>query len=156
MTAFRGVAARIQQALIDLQKVADRTARLTTKIDHTHDADLVDAIALNLHAFYTGAEHIFEAIARDIDGAVPGGPEWHRELLLQMSGGVTDVRPPVVGSATRACLDAYRGFRHVVRNAYTFSLDGARVRELAVGLPACGERLAADLSAFAAFLDSVG
>ncbi len=156
MTAYRGVAARIRLGQIDLQHVAERTTRLMDKLDDTHDADFIDGIALNLHAFYTGAEHVFEAIARDVDGAVPSGPEWHRELLLQVSGGVADIRPAVVGAETRACLDAYRGFRHVVRNAYTFTLDGARVRELAAGLPACCEQLAADLTAFAAFLDTVG
>jgi len=150
------VAGRIQLALTDLQRVAERTTRLIGKLDDTHDADFIDGIALNLHAFYTGAEHIFEGIARDIDGSVPTGPEWHRERLLQVSAALTDIRPPVVGAKTRACLDAYRGFRHVVRNAYAFSLDGARVRELAVGLPACCDQLVADLKAFAGFLDAVG
>lgn len=86
---------------------------------------------------------------------MPSGPEWHRDLLFQMSGAITDVRPPVLGDETRACLDAYRGFRHVVRNVYTYNPDARRVRELAVELNDCLSRVAADVAMFTVFLDTM-
>ncbi len=56
----------------------------------------LDGVALNLHGFYAGVERIFEEIAREIDGSLPAGPEWHRDLLLQMSAEVAGTRPPVI------------------------------------------------------------
>lgn len=155
MTAYPALAARINQELADLRRSVERATLLMAKATNQGDADYLDGVALNLHAFYTGVEHIFEAIAREVDNSVPSGPEWHRDLLLQMSGGITDVRPPVLGDETRACLDAYRGFRHVVRNVYTYNLDASRVRELAVELPDCCARVAADLAMFTGLLDTM-
>jgi len=45
--------------------------------------DLVEtaAIASILHSFYNGLENIFLAIAKGIDGDVPKGNRWHRNLL---------------------------------------------------------------------------
>lgn len=155
MTAYPALAARISQELVDVRRSVERAAMLMAKAADQGDADFLDGVALNLHAFYTGFEHIFEAIAREVDNSVPSGPEWHRDLLVQMSGGITDVRPPVVGDEARRCLDAYRGFRHVVRNVYTYNLDANRVRELTIGLQECCAKVAADLEAFTGFLDSM-
>ena len=48
---------------------------------------------------------------------------------------VPGVRPPVLSQETRERLDRYRGFRHVVRNVYTYNLDpeqiGVLVKQLA-------------------------
>lgn len=58
------------------------------------------------------------------------GADWHRDLLLQMSAAIDGVRPPVISQETRFCLDESRGFRHGVRNLYTFNrrLEGTRRR----------------------------
>jgi hypothetical protein len=57
------------------------------------------------------------------------------------------LRAPVIGATTADCLDQYLGFRHVVRNAYTFNLRPERVRELTRELPACVDALGSDLNA---------
>ena len=83
------------------------------------DDDCLDSVALNLHGFYSGLERIFERIAAVVDGSKPTGENWHQALLEHMTAEVFGVRPAVISDATREQLDAYRGFRHVVRNVYT-------------------------------------
>jgi len=115
---------RLDAELIELERVLTRAERLMAKARAQGDEDYLDGVALNLHGFYAGAERIFEEIAREIDGSVPTGPEWHRDLLMQMSAELRGTRPPVIGRNTRDCLDNYRGFRHVVRNVYILVGNG--------------------------------
>lgn len=151
MTAASALAARIRSEVAEVGRTVERTELLLAK--SALDDDYLDGVALGLHGFYAGAERIFEAIAREIDGSVPRGPDWHRDLLVQMSAEVPDSRPAAITRDSRLCLDEYRGFRHIVRNIYSFSLRGERVRELGVGLRACFESLARDLAALCAFLE---
>lgn len=145
---------RLRAELIDLERVAERAVHLLARAKAQSDADYLDGVALNLHGFYAGTEHLFVEIARELDRSVPSGPEWHRDLLLQMSAELPNLRPPVITRGTRDCLDDYRGFRHVVRNVYTFNLRPARLAELVEGLRACYEALTRDISDFAEFLES--
>ena len=144
---------RISAEMADLARVVARCVRLFTKAQQSGDDDWLDGVALNLHAFYAGVESIFEEIARDLDDALPSGPEWHRSLLMQMAAELPGIRPPIISRNTRDCLDGYRGFRHVVRNVYTFNLRPARLRELVEELPACYAALAQDLAAISVFLE---
>jgi hypothetical protein len=114
-----------------------------------------DAVALNLHAFYSGVERIFEDIARTIDASLPIGPDWRVDLPTQMAADLLPVRPAVISRETRACLDSYRGFRHIVRNVYTFSLRPSRIKELAEELPVCFAFVSNDFDKFAAFIVSI-
>jgi hypothetical protein len=148
----QALAGRIQQALSDLEQVVQRVEALAEKARQTGDMDYLDGVSLNLHGFYTGVERIFEDIARHVDESMPTGPEWHRDLLLQMSAALRDVRPPVISQATRAYLNEYRGFRHVVRNLYTFNLRPTRVLELSGEIRNCYEAIALDLQTFMDFL----
>lgn len=154
MTADRiALSGRIQTEMSDLARVVARCARIFRKAQESGDTDWLDGVALNLHAFYAGIESIFEELARDLDDALPSGPEWHRSLLMQMAADLPGIRPPIIGRTTRDCLDAYRGFRHVVRNVYTFNLRPARLRELVEELPACYAALAQDIAAISVFLE---
>lgn len=149
------LAARLRVELVELERVVRRAEYLLAKTRTQGDEDYLDGVALNLHGFYAGVERIFEEIAREIDGSLPAGPEWHRDLLLQMSAEVVGTRPPVIDRATRDCLDEYRGFRHVVRNVYAFNLRPSRLQELVADLPACYKALARDLMTFCDFLDAL-
>jgi hypothetical protein len=53
------------------------------------------------------------------------------------------------------CLEEYRGFRHIVRNVYTFNLRPARLEELTSGLRYCYQLVMRDLEGFCIFLDKV-
>ena len=113
------------------------------------------AAGLNLHGFYAGVERIFEDIARTSEGAVPAGATWHQDLLMQMSAEVAGIRPAVVAQETRQRLDDLRGFRHLIRNAYTLNLRPARVRELTAELHQCYQNVERDLGNFASFLEGL-
>lgn len=150
---FRALAGRIRVAMEDLERVVSRTEQLAAKAQQTGDDGYWDGVALNLHGFYAGTEHVLEDIARTVDESVPNGAGWHQDLLQQMSAEVLTVRPPVLSRVTRNSLDEYRGFRHVVRNVYTFNLNPTRLAVLSARLRPCLEMTTSDLSAFAAFLE---
>lgn len=152
MTAYPVLAGRIQEALSDLGRVVRRAEELLGKAQQHNDDGYLDGVALNLHGFYAGVERIFEDIARNLDEAVPTGADWHRDLLLQMSAAIDGVRPAVIRQETRFCLDEYRGFRHVVRNVYTFTLRPLRLQELTENLHTCYRQLYAELAGFISFL----
>ncbi len=46
------------------------------------------------------------------------------------SGEINKVRPAVISDSVRLGLDEYRGFRHVVRNVYTYKFDSESVEKL--------------------------
>ncbi len=51
-------------------------------------------------------------------------------------------------------MNEYRGFRHVVRNVYTYRFDTAKVEKLVRSAPELFIQLRAEISAFAAFLEN--
>lgn len=113
----------------------------------------LDGVALNLHGCYGGLERIFELIAAVVDCRKPRGENWHQALLTQMTEEVAGVRPAVISQATFHRLDEYRGFRHVVRNVYTYNFEAAKIQKLVTELPATLEQTRAELLAFASFLE---
>jgi hypothetical protein len=150
---YAALAARLRASLADLERVVARAELLRRRAQETGDDGFWDGVALNLHGFYAWIEQIFEDIARTLEGSIPPGSTWRQALLLQMSSEVAGVRPAVISAATRQCLDEYRGFRHIVRNVYTFNLRPARLNELVAGLRACQAAVTGDLNTFASLLD---
>jgi len=112
-------------------------------------------VALNLHGFYAGIERLLEVIAEGVDQTKPAGANWHRELLQQLSADIASVRPAVLSSECRELLDRYRGFRHVVRNVYTFNLDPAQIGLLIQQLPPTLTQLSQELLTFADLLEQI-
>ena len=155
MSSYLALASRIRTSLIDIQNTVERADLLTKKALKTGDDGYWDGVALNLHGFYTGVEHIFEDIGRTMELSLPMGSEWHLDLLIQMSGEVENIRPAVITRSTRESLDAFRGFRHVVRNVYALNLRPARLKELMEGLNPCFESITNDLNSFASFLEKI-
>lgn len=149
------LAGRIREELQEVARTVERARLLTDKATTSGDDDYWDGVALNLHSFYTGVERILEEIAREVEGSVPAGPEWHRDLLVQMTAEMPGVRPAVLSREARLSLDEYRGFRHVVRNLYAFNFRPGRLRELVDGLTACLAVLRSDLEAFLAYLTTL-
>jgi len=153
--AYLALVGRIRRELVDLSAVARRTQAIWDHAGRNKDDYYVDATALNLHSFYAGVERLLELIANVIDRTKPTGASWHQELLHQMTADIPGVRPAVLASSTRDRLDRYRGFRHVVRNVYTYNLDPEQVGLLVKQLPATMAALEGDLLAFADFLEKV-
>ena len=152
MSQYAALTGRIRTGLSDVKNASERAILLADKATKTGDDGYWDGVALNLHGYYTGVEHIFKDVARTMEANLPTGPEWHLDLLTQMSSEIDGIRPAVISRATRECLDEYRGFRHLVRNIYALNLRPARLRELVDNLRPCFKAVSEDLEAFTAFL----
>ena len=115
----------------------------------------LESVALNLHAFYSGLERLFELIARHVDHVLPAGEGWHRDLLQQMTKEIAETRPAVIGPDSASTLDELRRFRHLVRNVYAFNLVPQKMEPLMLALPALWQQVEAELTAFADFLEEL-
>ncbi|MFH7242713.1 MAG: hypothetical protein ACHWZW_07665 [Spirulina sp.] len=155
--AYLATAGRIRQELTELDQVVARIENIWTRRRQeplpAEQDYWVDAVALNLHSYYAGVERILELIADAVDQAKPSGAMWHRDLLQQMTADLSGIRPAVLTIATRNALDRYRGFRHVLRNIYTFSLDAEQIELLVVHLPTVYLQVKAELEECARFLE---
>ncbi|MEW5870085.1 MAG: antitoxin [Chloroflexota bacterium] len=151
------LAERIRGEITDLNDVVDKIGRMWSQVKRfPEDADpYLDSVALNLHSFYSGLERVFELVVRQIDQDLPSGAAWHHELLAKISAPKRYMRPSLVSSENALQLDAYRRFRHLVRNIYTTRLQSEKMSELVEGLPGFWAGLQAELAAFADFLDTV-
>jgi len=150
---LRGLADRIRQELGELERVIARIGDGWQRARRSNDDFYLDSVALNLHGFYSGLERVFALIAETIDGSIPGGENWHLLLLQQMTKETPRVRPAVISEAIGRRLNEFRGFRHVVRNVYTYRFDPAKVEKLVLESPALFAQLNSELSAFADFLE---
>jgi hypothetical protein len=152
MNRLIGLADRIQAELIELEQVVGRVKEAWQRAKRTGDEYYLDSVALNLHGLYTGLERIFELVAEIVDGTLPTGENWHQALLIQMSKEVPEVRPAVISASTCQRLSEYRGFRHVVRNVYTFHFDPTKVEKLVEGADPVFDQAKNEVLAFARFL----
>lgn len=70
-----------------------------------------------------------------------------------MAEEVPHVRPAVISDKVRVALDEYRGFRHVVRNVYTFRFDPMKVQKLIEEMPVIFSQVRTEMLAFADLLE---
>ncbi|MCL4487613.1 MAG: antitoxin [Chloroflexi bacterium] len=153
---YSAVAQRIRQERDELERIFAVVQRHWQMSKTATDADAyLNSVALNLHGFYSGLERIFELIAIDLDGIKLGGERWHIELLHQMTLDLPQVRPPVLSRETAERLDAYRKFRHLIRNIYTTHLDPGELEKLVVALPRLWMQTRDQLDALANYLDQL-
>jgi hypothetical protein len=105
------------------------------------------ALAAMLHSFYNGLENIFKRVATELDGGLPSGEFWHRELLdsMTMPG---RARSAVISASLIENLDDYLEFRHFFRHAYIFNLRWDRIRNLALGCEETLKLVEAELDRF--------
>ena len=155
-TTYLAIAGRIRRELEEIEQVVERVQQIWRRYESspTDENDFfVDAAALNLHSFYAGIERLLEVIADGIDGTKPTGSAWHRELLQQMTAEIPGIRPAVLRPEARTRLDRYRGFRHVVRNVYSFSLDAEQISLLIEHLPEVYNQASQQLATLADWLE---
>ncbi len=153
---YHFVAGKIREECHNLERVIRAAERSIAGAQrHPEDQDVyINSAALNLHSFYSGLEKVFLLIAEQVDGTVPRGSHWHRDLLDQMSYDFPRIRPGILSPETREHLQEYRSFRHVVRNVYTYNLDPERVQDLVRRLPSVWSAVKADLEGFLSFLET--
>lgn len=147
--------ARIDTELSELKLVVDRTLQAWDKAAKQDDDFYLDSVALNLHAFYSGLERIFEKLASTIDRTVPSAANWHQELLTQMQTEIPSVRPAVISSLLKESLEEYRGFRHVVRNVYAYHLKPEKLKILVGNLESTFGLASEELTVFGDFLKTL-
>jgi len=145
---------RIEAELADIDRAAEKAAQAYEAAERggPDQAFFLDSVAMNLHSFYNAVERILELLSRELDGGLPTGPAWHRDLLTQMALQVGGVRPPVLREKTAASLGEYLRFRHLVRNLYTWNFQGDKLAELVTRLDGVLSDLKADLAGFGRYL----
>ena len=107
ISEYLALVVRIHQELADLESVVARAERgIRAARQRPEDQDLyIDSAALNLHDFYAGLERIFQQIGSVVDGNIPTGHNWHRDLLQQMQTDLPELRPPVLSAEMVRILD---------------------------------------------------
>ena len=88
-----------------------------------------------LDDFYLGIERILERIIQQLEGKVPSGREWHKDLLDIATQEKKGVRPPILDPTLRERLDNFRKFRHFARHRYAEELLWSPILELAKQVP---------------------
>jgi predicted nucleotidyltransferase len=107
----------------ELTKIEDTLERITRgleqlKVVHVDVREFIEnTIATDLADIYSGIERIFERIANEVDGHLPHGSRWHKNLLEQMTKQRPE-RPPVISEQTYHQLGELLDFRHKVNNIY--------------------------------------
>jgi len=146
------ISSRIKNEIIEIEETIKR-AQKAWKLIKEEDSLYIDSVALNLHNFYSSLERIFSLIAKEIDGKIIETPDWHKELLLQMSIEIPYVRPAIISKELREKLENYRAFRHVVRNIYAYKLKPEKIKDLITNLPIIWEETKKYLLDFCNFLE---
>ena len=128
----RRLAAEIASELANLSLLEEQSA----DAPQGDDTFSLRARGSILHDFYSGIERVFVRIAEELNGGVPQGEQWHRQLVKDMSLEIPQVRPAVIDEELARSLGDFRRFRHVFRNVYGFALEDQRMRPLEARLPA--------------------
>jgi len=97
------------------------------------------ALGAVLQSLYNGIETVLRKLVLRLDGGLPEGDAWHRDLLEQ-AGTATAVRCPVLSAELRSLLQEYLEFRHFFRRTYSFHYRWERMAHLVTG---CEDALAA-------------
>ncbi|MDH7486698.1 MAG: hypothetical protein QHJ81_10540 [Anaerolineae bacterium] len=121
--------------------------------EHAPGSLELGGIALHLHAFYNGVENIFRRVALELGEGLPGGEDWHSQLLRNMAMEIPRVRPRVISEETRDRLEEFLRFRHVVRHAYGHELKWRWLQELLDGFGPAYTGFVEDSEEFLRFLE---
>ena len=153
---FRRLKAEIAEELTDLRALAQELGGIRDSLSRdsisTYDLRAMGSI---LHDFYNGVENTFSRVAQELNGGLPAGEDWHRQLLVDMAAEIEGVRPPVISKTLKKELQRYLGFRHIFRHIYGFSLEKERIKELCERISPVLGSLETDLLKFCQYLDTL-
>ena len=143
-----------QEVAEDRAAMEARAMELDEARDKLDDRAWAAFAAVALHGWYTALEACLERIARTVDGEVPAGDRWHRELLSQMTVEVPHLRPAVLPRDLLPELYELLAFRHFFLHAYAVSLEAARLESLLQRARGVRAPIDAALDSFAAHLEA--
>jgi len=152
---------RIREELRNLARLYESLEKRTLLQDsrrrrlELQDEWLARAVGSVLHDFYSAIEKTFRVIARDLDGRVPSGSEWHSELLTQMAIAIPGTRPAVISAELAGSLNELLGFRHVFRNVYGFHLAAEKIDLLLEKLPQIYREYEREINGFLQTMHSI-
>jgi hypothetical protein len=152
MPKFAVLRADIARELDQVQELVTEARQWAPKLNEWPETIRVRTAGGILHDSCSAVERIFQHIAVQIDGGLPGGSDWHVQLLQRMTTPIETVRPAVIDRETARKLDEYLRFRHVFRHVYGFELQWERCQLLLHQLPKTAEALVQQLAKFDAFL----
>lgn len=129
------LAAAIRMTITDIDEEFSAAEPLF-KLGMSREFDFIEtaAAASILQSFYTGIENLVLFLCKALDGSVPQGQSWHRDLLDSTTQGSPN-RIAIFASTTRDLLATYLDFRHVVRHGYARRLRPDRTRALLLEAP---------------------
>lgn len=127
----RRLAAEIESELASLSALGEELANAPQQ----DDIYSLRARGSILHDFYNGFERVFIRIAPVLNGGIPRGDQWHRDLVDDMTLDIPEVRPAVIDQGLARTLGEYLRFRHVFRNVYGGVLEAERMASLEKRLP---------------------
>jgi len=139
--------AAMGRALVDVEAV------LSSWGEEAPDRAHLALAAVALHGWYGGLEAVLERAVRALDGAVPAGDAWHRDLLSQAMVEVPGVRPAILERSLSRPLLGLMEFRHFFRHAYGVELDPGKLSENLQRAAAVAPEVDGDLDHFDAFLE---
>jgi hypothetical protein len=149
---FAVLRADMARELDQVQQLVTEAEEWTPKLDEWPETIRVRTAGGILHDFYCAVERIFQHIAVQIDRDLPGGSDWHVQLLQRMATPIETVRPAVIDREMARKLDEYLRFRHVFRHGYGFDLQWERCQLLLRHLPEAAKALVQQLTEFDVFL----
>jgi hypothetical protein len=137
----------------DLGVARDQVAKAAAKdaalaglpADAREDREM--AVGKHLHDAVCALEQAVERLVQDVDGDLPRGRSYHRDLLDRAARPLAGVRPAILGAETRRDIGLLIGFRHAFRHSYGgFDYALARPNVLLAGQAV--PRAAAEIEAF--------
>lgn len=140
----------------DRQAFQQRAQELAT-IPLGEEATPADAAqaAVALHHAYCAIESILVRVARQLEGSIPEGPDWHQALLHAAGLALPGVRPALLSRGTVNALRRLLGFRHFFRHGYAVALDPAQLAALRAEMKAAAPRLLTEIDDLDAFLQDI-
>lgn len=143
---------RIEDELFAIEKTIGTLNALLAQADTIPEIAFTPAASAYVEDFYSGCERLAERIAVALDGGLPQGKNWHKQLLQQMVETGRPNRPPLWDRTLLSKLDEYRSFRHRVRHLYNIELDSEKVVKLAEQIPDLFSELKESVEKFNAWL----
>jgi len=153
---IRRLQSEINQEISSLEALLRELKTLKPRLAQKEISNLdLRAAGSILHDFYNGVENIFRRVAQELNGGLPAGEDWHKQLLTDMSLDVKGVRPPLVSEDLKLKLQKYLGFRHIFRNVYGFHLEQEQIKVMVKEFPRILSWLKREIAAFQKYLDKL-
>lgn len=93
--------------------------------------DLAVNLGYKLHNLYSAYEDLFKLVAGFFENQISDSAKYHIDLLKRMLIEIEGIRPHILTDESFRILDELRGFRHIFRHAYSYTIDSERLMKLA-------------------------